>query len=75
MDTDAGPAHGPLAKPRITESKDDADAAKSAARLSQAAAAMCSGPEPAPAKIRAELISGGNHAKSKIIASPNQPAV
>ncbi|EUA01316.1 hypothetical protein I547_4414, partial [Mycobacterium kansasii 824] len=32
-------------------------------------------PAPAPAKIRAELISGGNHANSGTIPTPNQPAV
>src|SRR4051794_11700380 len=74
MDAEAGPAHGPPAKPVITESNDDADAAKPAARPPQAAAAIYSGPDPAPAKIRAELISGGNHAKSRIIATPTQPA-
>ncbi|BDB41689.1 hypothetical protein Mkiyose1665_44150 [Mycobacterium kiyosense] len=68
---DAGPAHGPPANAVITESNELADPYRSAARLSQAAAATCNGPEPAPAKIRAELISGGNHAKSKIIYNPN----
>ncbi|GFG80347.1 hypothetical protein MPRG_36230 [Mycobacterium paragordonae] len=67
---DAGPAHGPLVRPTITALNDDADAARSAAKPSQADAAACSDPGPAPAKIRIELISGGNHAKSQIIATP-----
>jgi hypothetical protein len=74
IDADAGPAHGPAVNPTITESNDDADADKSCANPSQAVAATCNGPDPAPAKIRAELISGGNHAKSKTITTPTEPA-
>ncbi len=72
IDTDAGPAHGPDVNPTITESNEDADADKSCANPSQAVAATCNGPDPAPAKIRAELISGGNHANSRLITTPTQ---
>lgn len=71
IDTEAGPDHGPAANPLTTESNDAADARRSAARLSHAEAAVCSGPDPAPAKIRAELTSGGNHANSGIMPTPN----
>jgi hypothetical protein len=74
IDADAGPAHGPDVNPTITESNDDADADKSCANPSHAVAATCNGPDPAPAKIRAELISGGNQAKSKTITTPTEPA-
>ncbi len=74
MVADAGPAHGPPVNPEITESNDDADARKSAANPSHADAAVNNGPDPAPVKIRAELISGGNQEKSNVIATPNQPA-
>ncbi|BBX72102.1 hypothetical protein MSHI_00080 [Mycobacterium shinjukuense] len=67
--SDAGPDHGPAANDVTTESNDDTDARKSAANPSQAAAAVNNGPDPAPAKINAELISGGNHAKSIIFSS------
>jgi len=70
MDAAAGPDHDPLVRLDITELKDWAEDARSAANPSQAAAAACSGPGPAPLKILEELISGGNHAKSKIIATP-----
>ena len=63
-----GPIHCPFdARPETTESNDVADAYKSAANPSQPAAAASSGPEPAPAYIRAELISGGKKAKSRTI--------
>jgi hypothetical protein len=74
IDADAGPAHGPAVNPTITESNDAADADRSCANPSQAVAATCNGPDPAPAKIRVELISGGNHANSKTITTPTQPA-
>jgi hypothetical protein len=74
IDADAGPAHGPAVNPTITESNDDADACKSWANPSQAVAATCNGPDPAPAKIRAELISGGNHANSRTITTPTHRA-
>ncbi|VBA60908.1 hypothetical protein LAUMK41_04285 [Mycobacterium attenuatum] len=70
IDTDAGPAHGPPVNPATTASNDDADPANSAANPSHADAAANNGPAPAPAKIRAELISGGNHANSGIISNP-----
>ncbi|BBX72949.1 hypothetical protein MSHI_08550 [Mycobacterium shinjukuense] len=72
--TDVGPAHGPLVNPATTESNDAADARKSDASPSHAAAADNNGPGPAPAKIRAELISGGNQANSAIIATPHLSA-
>jgi hypothetical protein len=74
IDAEAGPAHGPAVNPTTTESNDDADACKSCANPSQAVAAICNGPDPAPAKIRAELISGGNHANSRTMTTPTQPA-
>src|ERR1700751_190270 len=74
IDTDAGPDHGPDANAVTTESNDAADADKSCANPSQAVAATCNGPDPAPAKIRAELISGGNHPKSRTIPTPTEPA-
>src|SRR5262249_29376901 len=67
---DAGPAHGPAVNPTITESNDAADPCSSVASPSQAVAATCSGPDPAPAKIRAEFISGGNHENSRTITTP-----
>jgi hypothetical protein len=68
IDSEAGPIHCPFdARPETTESKDDADAHISEAKPSHAAAAASSGPEPAPAYIRAELISGGKKAKSRTI--------
>jgi hypothetical protein len=69
IDNDAGPDHDPLANAVNTDSNDAADADKSEASPSQAEAATNNGPDPAPAKIRAELISGGNHAKSRIITT------
>ena len=72
IDTDAGPIHCPLANPAITDANDDADACKSDANPSQAIAAINNGPDPAPAKIRAELISGGNHEKSRAITTSIQ---
>jgi hypothetical protein len=74
IDADAGPAHGPAVNPTITESNDDADACKSWANPSQAVAATCNGPDPAPAKIRAELTSGGNHANSSITTPTHRAA-
>jgi hypothetical protein len=55
-----GPVHDPLVRPVTTELNDDAAPAKSDANPSQADAAKNNGPEPAPVKIRSELISGGN---------------
>ncbi|GAB7145801.1 hypothetical protein LRC484719_44040 [Mycobacterium riyadhense] len=69
MATDDGPVHGPLDNSVITDWNDDTEAAKSWASPCQAAAAANNGPDPAPAKIRAELISGGNHENSGTMAS------
>src|SRR6516162_9938891 len=63
------PCHEPLARSDVTEKNDDADDARSSARLSQAAAAS-SGAAPGPAKISAELVSGGNHAKCGLVTNP-----
>jgi hypothetical protein len=60
-----------LASPESTELNEDADADKSDANPSQADAAVNNDPDPAPAKIRAELISGGNQEKLRTIA-PSQ---
>ncbi|GAB3023810.1 hypothetical protein MBOU_37370 [Mycobacterium bourgelatii] len=72
--TEDGPDQGPPVNPAITDSNDVADARKSAANDCQAALAVNSGPDPAPAKIRAELISGGSHANSGIITTSNHSA-
>ncbi len=74
IDIDAGPVHGPVVNAASTDSNDDADAHKSAASPSHAEAAANNGPEPAPANMRAELISGGSHEKPKTIATPAQSA-
>ncbi|GBG40146.1 hypothetical protein NJB14197_50400 [Mycobacterium montefiorense] len=75
IDSADGPVHSPFdARPETTESNDDADAHMSAANPSHAAAAASSGPEPAPAYIRAELISGGKNAKSRTIRTSIRPA-
>jgi hypothetical protein len=47
----------------VTDLKELADDANSDASAFQAVAAPSIGPEPGPANISAELISGGNHAK------------
>src|ERR1700741_260458 len=64
IEADAGPCQAPLVSPETTEPYEDAAEYNSSARPSQAAAAVSSGPGPAPAYIRAELISGGNNPKS-----------
>lgn len=58
--TDDRPCHDPPTSPAVTEPKETAAEANSVASPSQADAAASIGPEPAPAKIKAELISGGN---------------
>ncbi|SOJ56662.1 hypothetical protein MSIMFB_04137 [Mycobacterium simulans] len=52
----------------ITESNDDAEAAKSDARPSQAVAAVNSGPDPAPAKILRPRRAGGK--MQRILGKP-----
>ncbi len=64
---DPAPVHcSPVNVPTI-DSQEDAVVLSSAARLLQAVAAAMSGPEPAPAYMRLELISGGKAAKSRTI--------
>jgi len=60
---DDGPCHELEIRSDVTEPNEAADEAKSSARLSHAAAAAIIGAAPAPAKMSAELISGGNCAK------------
>jgi hypothetical protein len=59
----AGPRHACWVRPDVTDENDDAADPNSEANASHAAAASNIGPEPAPEKIRAELISGGNTEK------------
>src|SRR6201999_3891991 len=58
MDAEAGPRHGPLVRPEMTDPYSPAAEDTSAARLSQFAAALIMGPEPGPAYISPELTSG-----------------
>ncbi|BBX99243.1 hypothetical protein MLAC_45370 [Mycobacterium lacus] len=67
---DAGPRQDSAASPAVTDLNEAAAEANSEARPSQAAAAVNSGPDPAPTNIRAEIISGGNDAKFDNIARP-----
>ncbi len=71
IDADDGPVQ-PLVSVAIVEPYDDAVAYSSEASASQAAAAASIGPDPGPAYIRPELISGGNSPKSNIEISPRQ---
>src|SRR5947209_4718154 len=64
------PCHEPLARSFVTEKNDEAEDARSSANPSHAAAAASSGAAPGPAKISAELISGGNHAKCGLVTDP-----
>jgi hypothetical protein len=64
---DDGPSQEPLVSSSVTDANDSADDAKSAANPFQAAAAASNGPDPGPANISAELISGGNHAKCGLV--------
>jgi hypothetical protein len=57
----------PLASPETTDWNDEAAPAKSAAKPSQADAAVNNGPDPAPPNINAELISGGKSVKAGIM--------
>jgi hypothetical protein len=68
MDADDGPTHdSPVSE--ITARYEDAADCNSVANPSQAEAAANIGPDPGPAYIRAELISGGKPPKS--IAEPS----
>ncbi len=69
IDSDAGPAHGPLVNPEITDWNDVAAPDRSDANPSQADAAANNGPDPAPANINSELISGGNHGNEGNVTS------
>jgi hypothetical protein len=62
--SDEGPTHAPLVRSDTTARYDAAADPNSEANPSQAAAAATNDPDPAPAYIRPELISGGNAAKS-----------
>src|SRR5580693_295650 len=64
IDREAGPSHGEPVSSSITEPYPDAPVVNSAASPSQAEAAAIIDPEPGPAYIRPELISGGNAPKS-----------
>ena len=78
MAADVGPSQEPLARSDVTDLKEAAEDANSEASSFHAAAAASSGPEPGPANISAELISGGNHAKCGFVTNPNyraRPAV
>ena len=55
-----GPRHGPLVRSAIVMSTAAAVRLNSWASTSQAPAAASIGPEPAPAYMRVELISGGS---------------
>jgi hypothetical protein len=54
--------------PEVTDENDCAAELSSADNPSQAAAACSNGPEPAPANISAELVSGGNSEKFIVFA-------
>ena len=64
------PCHELLARSEVTEENDEADDASSSASPSHASAAASSGSAPGPAKMSAELISGGNHAKCGFVTDP-----
>lgn len=66
MDADTEPRHGPSVSTDTTARYSTAVAYKSAASTSHAAAAARNDPEPPPAYMRPELISGGNAAKSSM---------
>ncbi len=59
----AGPCHDPPVSPDVTDENAAAAVLNSSANPSQAAAAASIGPDPVPANIRSELISGGNTEK------------
>ncbi|CKP15561.1 Uncharacterised protein [Mycobacterium tuberculosis] len=65
-----GPSQAPLVSSDVTEPSDAIDASNSSASSPQAVAAAISGPDPGPANISAELISGGNHAKCGLVTDP-----
>jgi hypothetical protein len=67
IDSEDGPTHAPLVRSETTARYDVAADPNSEANPCQAAAAAASGPDPAPAYIRPELISGGNAPKSTML--------
>jgi hypothetical protein len=67
IDSDKGPTHAPLVRSATTARYEVAADPNCEADPSQAAAAGTSDPDPAPAYIRPELISGGNAPKSTAI--------
>jgi hypothetical protein len=73
IDTDDGPTHGPPLRSETTPRYDVAADPNSDAKPSQAAAAATSDPDPAPAYIRPELISGGNAPKSTTLIAESPP--
>jgi hypothetical protein len=64
IDADDGPSQGPAVSATSSDWYELAAECIVAASPSQAAVAANIGPEPGPAYIRAELISGGSSAKS-----------
>ncbi|BBX96600.1 hypothetical protein MLAC_18940 [Mycobacterium lacus] len=60
---DEAPCQAPPVSPDVTDPNDAAAEVSSSARPAQDAAAAAIGSDPAPANIRAELISGGNTEK------------
>jgi hypothetical protein len=68
IDIDAGPSHAPPVSPDTTDLYAPAAELNSPASPSHAAAAANIGPDPTPAYILPELISGGNAAKSISVA-------
>jgi hypothetical protein len=66
MAADAGPIQGEAVNSLITAPQPAAAEPISAATSSQPAAAVIIGPDPGPAYIRPELISGGKAPKSNV---------
>jgi hypothetical protein len=64
IDSEEGPTHGPAVRSDTTARYDVAPDPNSEANPSQAAAPATNDPDPDPAYIRPELISGGNAPKS-----------
>jgi hypothetical protein len=73
IDTEEGPTHAPLVRSETTARYDVAAEPNCEANPSQEAAAATSDPDPAPAYIKPELISGGNAPKSTALISASPP--
>jgi hypothetical protein len=73
IDTEDGPSHDPPVSSATTARYDVAADPNSEAKPSQAAAAATNDPDPAPAYIRPELISGGNAPKSTMLIAATLP--